>query len=205
MDQSKNSSVDLCDVHLHGWDSKAGFWHGPTPLTTGVRGSRATAAKIRNARGAFHGKLRCSVPGLPCIDFPTTVYDLMDIGLAIVDLDSAYRGPVGVVAVIPAARRAHLRAEFAFEFVTLLSFLGGLTKAGSELTIHDYIEDILRTASCTQIFTVETAELSPDVSIVLSAHFEHLSAAMMDWLCIKDSEEEDEASESDATAACAAA
>lgn len=144
-----------------------------------------------HSRHGSNGRLQCSVAGLPCIEFHTTVYNFMDIGLAIVHLDGAPGGPTGVVAVIPAARRTHLRTDFAFEFVTFLSFLGGLTKAGSEPTIHDYIDNVLRTeASCTQIFAVETAHVSPDISIVLSSYFEHLPLAMVDWLGIKDFEQD---------------
>ena len=60
-------------------------------------------------------------------------------------------------------------------------------KAGSELAIHDYIGEVLRTELLsTQIFAIETAEFNPEVSIVLSAHFEHLSAAIVEWLAAKD-------------------
>lgn len=193
MDKAKPSSTDPCNVHLHGWDATAGFWHGPTPLTRARSRTRTTADRMKDARGAFHGKLRCSVPGLPCLEFHTAAYDLMDIGVAVAHLDGAQGGPAGVVAVIPANRRERLRAEFAFEFVTLLSFFAGPGKSGSDLAIHDYIDEVVRTgAPCTLVFTVETAELSPDVSIVLSAHFEHLAAAMVDWLAMNDSAEDEE-------------
>ena len=196
MFNAKDAPTDRWDANLHGWDAQAGFWHGPTPLTRDVRGTRATAAKINSASGVFCGRLRCSVPGLPSLDFHTTIYDLTDAALAIVHLDGAYHGPVGVVAVIPAPRRRRLRTEFAFEFVSLLTLLNAHPRTGSELTIHDYIEDVLRTAPLsTQIFAVETAECSPDIGIVLSTHFEHLSGAMVEWLNMKDSAEDEEALE----------
>jgi len=177
-------------------------------LTRSVRGGHSTAPKIKNARGAFNGVLRCSVPGLPSIDFHTTVYDLMDAGVAIVHLDGAKGGPAGIMAVVPAARRNRLRPEFAFEFVTLLSFLGAPTRGGAELAVCDYIENVLRTQnSATQVFTVEAAHLGEDDGIVLSAHFEHLAAAMVDWLARKDAEgdEEDEEEIEESAPACAAA
>jgi len=193
MDKMKPTSIDAGEVYLHGWDATAGFWHGPTPLSRPARGAHATSEKIRSARGSFHGKLRCSVPGLPCLEFHNAVYDLSDIGLAIVHPDGARGGPSGVMAVIPAARRGRLRVEFAFEFVTLLSFFAGPVKAGSELAIHDYIEEVLRTATPgTLVFTVETAELDEDVSIALSRHFEHLAGAMVDWLATKDREDDED-------------
>jgi hypothetical protein len=127
------------------------------------------------------------VPGSPCIEFYTTVYDLRDTGLAIVHWDGADGGPVGIVAVIPRNRRKLLRNDFAFELMTLISFLGSPVNSGSELAIHDYIEEVLRTEpSATQIFSVETGEVSPDIGIVLSAHFENLSAAMLDWMATRE-------------------
>jgi hypothetical protein len=142
---------------------------------------------VRTARGAFQGKLLCSVPGLPCVEFYTSVYDLTDAGLAIVHLDGTHGGPVGIVAVIPRDRRRLLRDDFAFELMTLISFLGSPINSGSELAIHDYIDQVLRVeTSTTQIFAVETAELSSDISIVLSAHFEQLAAAMLDWMAARE-------------------
>ncbi len=139
----------------------------------------------------FLGVIRCSLPGLPCLACKTTVYDLKDVGgLALVHLDGVDSGPVGVVVVIPAARRACLRPEFALEFVTLLSLLGGVPRTGCEFTLHEYIEDVLRKeTSYGQVFAVETAELEADEGIVLSAFFERLAAAIADWLASKDSNE----------------
>jgi hypothetical protein len=123
------------------------------------------------------------VPGLPCVEFYTAVYDLGDAGLAIVHSDGADGGPVGILAVIPHNRRRLLRKDFAFELMTLISFLGSPVNSGSELAIHDYIEEALRTEPpATQVFAVETAEVNPDIAIVLSAHFENLAAAMLDWM-----------------------
>jgi hypothetical protein len=209
MQKTKPSLIDPWNVNLHGWDATAEFWHGPTPLTHAVGRGRTGAGRIRIARSGFHGKVRCSVPGLPCLEFHTAVYDLMDIGVAIVHLDGAEGGPAGVIAVVPAARREHLRPEFAFEFVTLLSFFAGPSKPGSELAIHDYIDEVVRTGTPgTQVFTVETAELDPDVAIVLSAHFEHLAAAMVDWLTTRDytdvEESEDDSVETCIPSPCAA-
>jgi len=186
MYKAKTSPIDRRDVHLHGWDAQAESWHGPIPLAPVRRGARFALAKVRTARGAFQGKLRCSVPGLPCVEFYTAVYDLRDAGLAIVHSDGADGGPVGIVAVIPQDRRRLLRDDFAFEFMTLISFLGSPVNSGSELAIHDYIEEALRTEpSATQVFVVETGEVNPDTGIVLSAHFENLAAAMLDWMATR--------------------
>src|ERR1019366_3840887 len=109
-------------VLLHGWDAQAESWHGPIPLAPARHDSRLMS-KVRTARGAFQGTLRCSVPGLPCIEFYTAVYDLRDTGLAVVHLDGPHGGPVGIMAVLPRYRRALLRNDFAFELMTLISFL----------------------------------------------------------------------------------
>jgi hypothetical protein len=189
--KSKTSPIERCDVLLHGWDSQKETWHGPIPLAPVRRGARLALARVRTARSAFQGKLRCSVPGLPCIEFYTAIYDLRDAGLAIVHMDGADGGPVGIIAAIPRKRRRLLRNDFAFELMTLISFLGSPVNSGSELVIHDYIEEVLRTEpSATQVFAVETGEVSSDISIVLSAHFENLAAAMLDWMATRESQED---------------
>ena len=114
MYKTKTAPIQRGDVHLHGWDSQAESWHGPIPLSAGSRGARNILERIGTARKSFQGKLRCSVPGLPCIEFFTAVYDLRDTGLAIVNLDGEGDGPVGIVAVVPRTRRRLLRNDFAF-------------------------------------------------------------------------------------------
>ena len=159
-------------------------------MTPGRRGTRL-ALRVRTASGAFQGKLQCSVPGLPCIEFHTAIYDLRDTGMAIVHMDGPHGGPVGILAVIPRNRRKLLRNDFAFELMTLISFLGSPVNSGSELAIHDYMEEVLRTEpSATQVFAVETGELNSDASIVLSAHFEQLAAAMLDSMATRELEDE---------------
>jgi hypothetical protein len=191
MYKSKQSPIERRDVHLHGWDAQAESWNGPIPLAPGRRGARSIS-KVRTAQGAFQGKLRCSVPGLPCIEFYTAVYDLRDAGLALVHLDGAHAGPVGIVAVIPHNRRPFLRDDFAFELMTLISFLGAPINSGCELQINDYLEEVLRApSSATEVFAVETAELGSDTSIVLSAHFEQLAAAMLDWMAAREAPDDE--------------
>jgi hypothetical protein len=96
-----------------------------------------------------------------------------------------------VVAVIPEERRRHLRPEFAFGFVSFLSFLGAAASPDSELAIHDYLETILKTDTASAlVFTVEGAQLDSDTSIVTSAYFENLAVAMLEWLSTKHAEPE---------------
>jgi hypothetical protein len=190
MHKIKSTPIELPGVQLHGWDAKAEAWNGPIPLVPSRSGARTTS-KVRTALGAFQGKLRCSVPGLPCIEFHTAIYDLADTGLAIIHMDGPHGGPVGILAVIPRDRRRLLRDDFAFELMTLVSFLGAPVIAGCELQINDYIEEALRSEpSATQVFAVETAELSWDASIVLSSHFENLAAAMLDWMARRERQDD---------------
>ena len=211
MNESGLSATETeVEIHLYGWNDQGGFWHGPTEMAPALNGTGTILRKLRNAPGTFHGKLHCSVPGLPGMDFQTTVYDLTDAGLAMVHLDGFPHAPIGVVAVIPAQRRRRLRPEFAFGFVSFLSFLGATASPDSELAIHDYVENVLRTDTASAlVFTMEGSQLDSDTSIVASAYFENLSIAMLQWLCTKYAEPEaddDDVSEvSPATAVCASA
>jgi hypothetical protein len=64
-----------------------------------------------------------------------------------------------------------------------------LIKPDSELAIHDYVDELLRTdQTSTLVFTVEAAPASSDTSLVLSAYLERLSIAMLGWLCAKDAQ-----------------
>jgi hypothetical protein len=178
-------------THLYGWNDEGGFWHGPTEVAPALNGAGSILRKLNGAPGTFHGKLRCNVRGLPGVEFQTTVYDLTDAGLAMVHLDGDLHAPIGIVAVIPAQRRRHLRPEFAFGFVSFLSFLGAAASPDSELAIHDYVESVLRTdTACALVFTVEGAQLDSDTSIVTWAYFENLAAAMLQWLSAKYAETE---------------
>ena len=198
------------EIHIYGWNDEGGFWDGPTEIEPGLSGTGSILRKLKNAPGTFHGKLRCSVPGLPGMDFQTTVYDLTDAGLAMVHLDGFPHAPIGVVAVIPAQRRPHLRPEFAFGFVSFLSFLGAMASPDSELAIHEYMDSVLRTDTASSlIFTMEGSQLDSETSIVASAYFENLSMAMLQWLCTKHAEfdagDDDRSEVSPAMAVCAAA
>jgi hypothetical protein len=190
MYRTKTAPIEFSGVHLHGWDAQTETWFGPIPLPAANRGTRQVLARLRSAGSGFQGKVMCSVPGLPCMEFRTAVYDLRDSGLAIVHLDGVHSGPAGIMAVVPRTRRRLLRNDFAFELTTLISFLGSPINHGCELAMHDYIEEVLRTErSATQVFAAETAELSSDTAIVLSAHFERLAAAMLVWMETRESQD----------------
>ena len=188
MPHATHAPENSTEILLHGWDSEGGFWHGPTELKPGCR-ARAILQKLLKAPNIFHGSLPCRMQGMPSLDFPCTVYDLTDAGVAIVHLNEAPRGPVAVLVAVPAHRKANLRGEFAFEFVSFLRFIGALHQPDSELALIDYIDNVLRTeASSSTVFAIEAAPTGPDVGIVLSTHIELLSVAMLQWLCARDSD-----------------
>lgn len=167
------------DIHIHGWDSTGWFWHDIMPE---AHETAVVLRRLKKAPAAFQGT--CRVRGSPSFEFQTTAYDLTDAGLAIVHLDGA---PIGALTVLPAHRRPRLRNEFAFGFVAHLSFLDGLINEESELAIHDYVDQLLRTEhTSTLVFIVETARPHSDAGIVLSRYLENLSIAMLQWLCAND-------------------
>jgi len=182
------SLIDL-NIHIHGWDAGGWFSHQPASVDPSERGIARLLAKLNREPGMFHGRFACRIPGIPGMALRTTVRDLADCGLALVNEDGAPGGPIGALVVVPAHRRAHLRDEFAFGLVAYLSFLGGLVQPDTELAIHDYIEETLRTQpDCTHIFAVEAARVPMDVSMALSSCVERLSVAILYWLCAKDAE-----------------
>lgn len=182
---SCSAALGDTDIHIHGWDSAGWFWHD---VTGGMPAQHETAAvlrKLRNAPAAFQG--RCHVRGSPVVEFRTSAYDLADAGLAIVHQDDASGAPVGALTILPAHRRPRLRKEFAFGFVSHLSFFGGLINPDSELAIHDYVDNLLQTdQTSTLVFTVETAQACSDAGMVLSEYLEQLAIAILEWLCARD-------------------
>jgi hypothetical protein len=186
---SRSVAAGEADIQIHGWDSAGWFRHEVTGILPTAREAGAVLRKLREAPAAFED--RCRVRGSPVVEFRTTAYDLADAGLAIVHEDGAAGGPIGALTILPVHRRPRLRKEFAFGFVAHLSFFDGLIKPDSELAIHDYVDELLRTdQTSTLVFTVEAAPASSDTSLVLSAYLEQLSIAMLGWLCAKDAQAE---------------
>ena len=175
------------NVHLYGWDCETQSWNGPNELEYTLQGARRILQKLRNAPGAWYGKLSCSVPDEPPLSFHTIIHDLGDAGLALIDMEDSTSGPMEVLAVIPNQRLARIRPDFAFEFLAFLRFLGGHASIGSELTIHDYIQNTLDTdRESSLIFSINIGSIVPEVDIVLSRHIERLSMSMLQWLSEKD-------------------
>ena len=75
-----------------------------------------------------------------------------------------------------------------FEFVSFLHFLEGPETVGSELALHDYIQNVLSrtTEPKTQLFSIESAHIRPEYEIVLAKHSEKLAMSLIAWMAEKD-------------------
>ncbi len=175
-------------VELHGWDSLARAWHGPTELTFTLRGCGRILSQLREMPGSWYGKLRTEAPGELPLDFHVSIHDLCDAGLALLDIEGSSGGPLEVILAIPAQRRARIRPEMAFEFVAFLGFLRGLENPGSEMAMHDYIQRVLGEADelSTLVFSIETRFVVPESRLLISEQAERLAMSMIAWMAEKD-------------------
>jgi len=175
-------------VALHGWDSRGQVWHGPDELACGLSGSRGILRKLRPLASSWHGKLRAQLPGQLSLDFWASIHDLGDAALAVLDLEGSPGGPLEVILVIPAHRRARIRKDFAFEFAAFLRFLEGPETSGSELAIHDHVHSVLNEADAgtTLVFSIETRFLEREVQILIAEQVERLAMGMIAWMTEKD-------------------
>jgi len=175
-------------IALHGWDSRTQVWHGPDELTYGLSGSRHILRKLRQLPGSWYGRLRAQIAGQLPLTFCASIHDLGDAGLAVLDLEGSPHGPLEVTLVIPAQRRARIRKDFAFEFVSFLRFLEGSESSGSELAVHDYIHQVLTETgeATTLVFSIETQFVEREVQILISQQVERLAMSMIAWMAEKD-------------------
>lgn len=175
-------------VALHGWDSRGQVWHGPDELAYRLGGSRGILRQLRPLANSWHGRLHARMPGQLSVDFWASIHDLGDAGLAVIDLEGSPGGPLEVILVVPAHRRACVRKDFAFEFAAFLRFLEGPESSGSELAIHDYIHRVLHetAAATTLVFSIETCFLEREVQILIAEQVERLAIGMIAWITEKD-------------------
>ncbi len=138
--------------------------------------------------GSWYGKLSQRVPGEPPLCFCASIHDLGDAALGIIDLEGSPGGPLEVVAVIPSQRIRSVRPDFAFEFLTFLSFLERKENLGSESTIHDHIDQIVKQSdgSRTIVFSIETRFVEPEIHAVMSGHLGRLIMSMVAWMSDND-------------------
>ena len=174
-------------VELHGCDSLSSAWHGPTELTFTLRGCGRILSQLRELPGSWYGKLRTEAPEEPPLAFHVSIHDLCDAGLALLDFEGSPGGPLEVVLVVPAQRRARIRPDMAFEYVAFLGFLRGLEKPGSEMAIHDYIQRVLEEADATStlVFSIETRFMVPESRMLISQQAERLAMSMIAWMAEK--------------------
>lgn len=175
-------------IELHGWDSRAHAWHGPDELTYTLNGCRHILSKLRELPGSWYGRLRARERGGPPLSFCASIHDLGDAGLAVIDMEGSPGGPLEIILVVPAQRRAKVRPDLAFEFVSFLRFLEGPESLGSEMAIHDYIERALHEAAnpTTLIFSVQTRFVLPEAQILISQQADRLAMSMTAWMAEKD-------------------
>ena len=167
-------------IELHGWDARAGAWHGPTPLQFSSKGCAKLIDKLRSSAGCWYGKLHADVPGEPRLRFCACVHDLGDAGLGMLDLEGSEGGPLQFILVAPAHRRHKLRADMAFEFIAFVRFLRCAESVGDELALHDHIESALEgSTNATLVFSIETQVLLPEVQILLAQQAERLTLGMV--------------------------
>jgi len=176
-----------CPIQSHGWDAHTQSWRGPDEFEFKLEDSRHLLQRLRRSAGAWHGKLTCRFPGEMPASFFTTIYDLGDSGVAMIDLEDSGGPPVEILAVVPHHRVSKIRTEFAFEFVSFLRFVR-VAGTGSELAIHDYIEQTLREAdgSSSLVFSIDAGVIPLEMSLVMSVQSERLAAGMLQWLSEKD-------------------
>ncbi len=117
----------------------------------------------------------------------TTVRDLGDCALATIDTDGVNPGPLAILAVIPAHRRASMRAEFAFELTAFFRFFQGPCPTGSEVAIHDHVQQVLEAdREQSLVFALCSLECTGDLGIAVSECIEPLSISILQWVLNRD-------------------
>lgn len=186
--QVRRTIAEQPRIELHGWDPQLRAWHGPDELAFRLNGSRRILQKLRQLQGSWYGRLRAQVQGPLSFSFCGAIHDLGDAGVATIDLEGSPAGPLSVLLVVPAQRRARVRQDFAFEFVSFLRFQEGRESSGSEYPIHEYVHRVLAESgpATTLVFSIETRFVEPEVMILLSEQVERLTMSMIAWMAEKD-------------------
>jgi hypothetical protein len=111
------------------------------------------------------------------------MHDLTDCGMAMIYCDESRMGPAEILVVIPPGRRACLRADFAFEFLSFARFMGA-AGAGAELQIHEGIAAGITAAggSDTLVFSISSGMWPQDLEHILSRCVEKVAVALYQWL-----------------------
>ncbi len=171
-------------IQLYGWDSHTGTWSGPTGLGTAGRASKRLLNTLRDMSGkSWFGPLKCASCGEPPARFFAVIHDLADCAVAMVYCGDSKAGPAEVLAVIPAALRARLRPEFAFEFLAFASFLGAVSESAA-ITVQDRIAAAMEETSPTDslVFSLCTGLWPSDNDPALSQCIETIAMSLLPWL-----------------------
>jgi hypothetical protein len=175
-------------IELHGWDAATQSWHGPDELAYNLAPCRGILNRLRKLSGSWYGRLRSHQRHELMLNFCASIHDLGDAGLAVIDMEGSPGGPLQIILVVPAQRLPRVRPDLAFEFVSFVRFLEGPETVGSELAIHDYIQNVLARVAepKTLVFSLESRYVLPEYHIVLSEQAEKLAMSMIAWTAEKD-------------------
>ena len=170
-------------VHWYGWDSRTQTWHGPNELGKSSTPNRRLALALESALGgSWYGPLSCCSSGEPGARFFALIHDLSDCAVASIYCHDSKVGPAEIVAVIPPSRRAKLREEFAFDFVSFARFLGSLGE-GAELQVHEAITSAIaeQDGSGALVFSISSGLWPSDFEHVLSRCVEKVALTLCQW------------------------
>jgi hypothetical protein len=171
-------------IHLYGWDSRSETWHGPNELNCCSLPDRRLLNALGSAPGkSWYGTVNCCTSGGPPTRFFALIHDLSDCAIAAIYCDESKAGPAEILAVIPAARRPHLRDDFALEFLTFARFLCSLSP-GAELKVHDALVLAIEDQRDSEglVFSISSGLWPSDLDPVLSACVEKVAVTLCHWL-----------------------
>lgn len=171
-------------VQLYGWDARSLTWHGPNELSTGETPSTPMLEGLRSVHGhSWYGLVPCPSRRGPAAKFFTLVHETADCATAMIYCNDSKTGPAEILAVLPAERRAQLRPDFAFEFLSFARFLGSI-HAESELRLHEAITAAIAETddSHSLVFSLGTGLWPADHEHVLSECVEKIAATLLAWM-----------------------
>jgi hypothetical protein len=177
-----NSSWCAETIHLYGWETRTGNWHGPNELDAGLPDKKLLQA-LQSAPGkSWYGPLQCRASGEPEGRFFALVHDLDDCVIASLYCDESKSGPAEILAVVPESRRSRLREDFAFEFLTFARFLGSID-AGAELKVHEEIATAIGAQhdGGSLVFSISSGMWPGDLDHVLSRCVEKVAVTLCRW------------------------
>src|SRR5215467_8990266 len=178
------ASAILSPIHLYGWDSRGQIWHGPNELGHCAPDKRLLQSLSAAPGSSWYGTVNCCCAASePGGRFFVLVHDLPDCAMAAIYCDESKAGPAEILAIIPGDRRARVREEFAFEFLSFARFLGSIS-AGAELEVHEAITAALSNEppSTDCIFSISSGVLSGDLDLLVSRCAERIAVTLCWWM-----------------------